>query len=103
MQRLTMLVCRHSVQSMPPIGSLFVISLHRISELGVPVAWHEAVVVAQAVAACAVETERTLGPDNCFLSAEGTVELSGVPRMAWPNATLGTLQLLLKSTRAGGT
>ena len=79
------------------------ISLHRISELGVPVAWHEAVAVAQAVAACAVETERTLGPDNCFLSAEGTVELSGVPRMAWPNATLGTLQLLLKSTRAGGT
>jgi hypothetical protein len=85
---------------MPPIGSVFVISLHRISELGVPVAWHEAVAVAQAVAACAAQTERTLGPDNCFLSVEGTVELSGVPRMAWPNATLGTLQLLLKSTHA---
>ena len=74
------------------------ISLQRIVDLCIPVAWHEAVAVAQAVTSRAERA--ALGSDNCFLSTEGTVEVSGVATTPWPGATFGTLQLLLDSSRA---
>src|SRR5512145_1357565 len=77
------------------------ISLDRILMLRVPVAWHEAVAVAQEVARETTITGTTAGLDNCFLSADGTVEFGGASRMPFAfDPAAGTLDALLDRKQA---
>jgi hypothetical protein len=75
------------------------ISLDRLKELSVPIEWHEAVAVADAIAALA-RPAGTVGSTNCVLSVQGAVQISGTAVTPWDKPTIGALQLLLEPTRA---
>lgn len=69
------------------------ISVSRIIELGIPVAWQEAVEVAHAAYKLGGDSSGGITPRGCFLTAAGKVELHHVP--AGPdNPTLSSPQLL---------
>lgn len=77
------------------------VSLERLVSLRVPVAWHEAVAIAQQVGRLANESDTAVGMDNVVLTATGDVELSGPTDLPFAGAAAaGALDMLLDRSQA---
>jgi hypothetical protein len=77
------------------------VSLERLVLLRVPVAWHEAVAIAQQVGRVAKESDTAVGMDNVVLTATGDVELSGPTDLPFAGAAAaGALDMLLDRSQA---
>lgn len=77
------------------------IPLDRIANLSVPVAWHEAVALAQQVAHAAAAGGRAIGLDSIVLTDVGTVEILRTSRAPFTmHPAVGTLGALLDRAQA---
>ncbi len=77
------------------------ISLSRILQLRVPVAWHEAVAISQGVADCFGSIGAAPGLDTYFLTLTGDVEIEGVSRTPYDgDLAVHVLTLMLDRERA---
>ena len=71
------------------------IPVARILQLGVPIAWQEAVELARAAHQAAESAAVPLFLDECVISTEGTVHLIPAPPSGQPLSELGLLGLLI--------
>ena len=78
------------------------ISIARVLQLGVPIAWQEAVEVARAAEATAERHSRRLTVEGCIISTAGTVEIgtNGTDRLGADLSGLQLLAILIEGQQA---
>ncbi len=78
------------------------ISIARVLQLGVPIAWQEAVEVARAAEAAAERHSRRLTVEGCIISTAGTVEVgsNGTDRLGAGLTALQLLAILIEGQQA---